>query len=325
MGNVVSVISGGCLTVTTVILLFFYVKQYIDIHRKELGILKAMGYSRLKISVSFMMFGLSVMLGTTLGYAGSFLLMPSMYELMNKENLLPKIPVCFHPVTLIYFVVIPTCVFAFLAVLYAYIKLLKPALYLIRETEERTKKRREPKTGYTELPFLKMLRRDSVRSHKTLAFFVAFGAFCFSSMLQMSASMGELSSDMMGVIEFVIGLILAGTSLILSITTVVNSNAKQISLMKVFGYSFEECMSSILGGYRILSYLGFAIGTIYQYMLIKMTVQLYSSTDIVLPEVPFHFDTCLIVLTTYLICYEGLMYYFSRKIKRLPVKIVMME
>ena len=42
-GKVVVGVSGDCLVVTTVIMLIFYVKNYIDSHGKELGILKALG------------------------------------------------------------------------------------------------------------------------------------------------------------------------------------------------------------------------------------------------------------------------------------------
>ena len=50
-GKVVSGIAGGCLIATTVVLLIFYVKNYIDSHGKELGILKALGYSEINIAV----------------------------------------------------------------------------------------------------------------------------------------------------------------------------------------------------------------------------------------------------------------------------------
>ena len=42
-GKVVAAVSGGCLAITSVIMLLFYVKNYIDTHGKELGILKALG------------------------------------------------------------------------------------------------------------------------------------------------------------------------------------------------------------------------------------------------------------------------------------------
>ncbi|MFQ6968828.1 MAG: FtsX-like permease family protein [Subdoligranulum sp.] len=52
-------------------MLLFYIKHYIDTHKKELGILKALGYSNIKIAKSFWVFGISIFIGTVTGYAGS--------------------------------------------------------------------------------------------------------------------------------------------------------------------------------------------------------------------------------------------------------------
>ena len=62
-GKVVAAVSGGCLVLTSVVMLLFYIKNYIDTHSKELGILKALGYSGLKIAKHFWVFGLSVFVG----------------------------------------------------------------------------------------------------------------------------------------------------------------------------------------------------------------------------------------------------------------------
>lgn len=60
----VSVLSGGSLFLTTVVLLCFYIGHYVDTHKKQLGILKALGYSRIAIAKGFAVFGLSVFVGT---------------------------------------------------------------------------------------------------------------------------------------------------------------------------------------------------------------------------------------------------------------------
>ena len=52
-------VSGGCLVLTAIILLIFYIKNYIDTHGKELGILKALGYSCFQIAAHFWVFGIS--------------------------------------------------------------------------------------------------------------------------------------------------------------------------------------------------------------------------------------------------------------------------
>ena len=48
--KVVCLVSGGCLLLTAIVMLLFYIKHYIDTHKKELGILKALGYSNIKIA-----------------------------------------------------------------------------------------------------------------------------------------------------------------------------------------------------------------------------------------------------------------------------------
>lgn len=75
--------------------------------------------------------------------------------------------------------------------------------------------------------------------------------------------MKDLSSFMIGAMIMLIGLFLSFTTLFLAITTVINGNTKTIAMMRVFGYSQKECSRALLGGYRPLSYIGFAIGTVY--------------------------------------------------------------
>ena len=89
--KVVCFVSGGCLLITSVIMLIFYIKHYIDTRKKELGILKALGYSNLKIAKNFWVFGISAFIGTAIGFGGAFLLMPQFYELQNEDKMMPDI------------------------------------------------------------------------------------------------------------------------------------------------------------------------------------------------------------------------------------------
>ena len=73
--QVICFVSGGCLFITSVIMLLFYIKHYIDIHKKELGILKALGYSKFKIAKNFWIFGVSVFIGSVIGFSLAFLFM----------------------------------------------------------------------------------------------------------------------------------------------------------------------------------------------------------------------------------------------------------
>ncbi len=324
--KVVCLVTGGCLSATSVIMLLFYIKHYVDTHKKELGILKALGYSNFKIARHFQVFGISILLGAAAGFGGAFLIMPAFYKLQNKDGLLPEFTVRFHPVIFLYFVVLPTAVFAALAVLYAWFKLKKPVLSLLRDslwTLGKPKKHKETKDR--ELSFTEDLKHSTLRSKKVLLFFMMFASFCFSAMTQMSFSMKDLSSVMMGVMILVIGIVLACTTLFLAITTVINGNTKTIAMMRVFGYSQRACCHALLGGYRIPAYIGFGVGTVYQYGLLRMMVDIVFRDIAGVPEYEFDFPIMCASLVCFIVMYELVMHCYSQRIRRMSVKEIMLE
>ena len=324
--KVVCLVSGGCLLLTAIVMLLFYIKHYIDTHKKELGILKALGYSNIKIAKSFWVFGIIIFIGTVTGYAGAFLIMPWFYALQNEDKMLPEITINFHPSILFYFVVLPTVCFSALSVYYAWYKFKKPVLLLLKDnmqTASKTPNHRIEKSS--ELSFVEYLKRNTLKSKKALVFFIIFASFCFSAMTQMSFSMKDLSSEMMGVMMLVIGLVLAFTTLFLAITTVINGNTKTIAMMRVFGYSQKECCRAILGGYRPLSYIGFIIGTVYQYGLLRLMVDIVFKDVEGVPTYKFDFPTMLISLACFITIYEIMMYIYSEKIKKISIKEIMIE
>ena len=326
MGKVVSAVSGGCLLLTSGIMLLFYIKNYIDTHKKELGILKALGYSNLRIARDFQVFALSVFVGTGLGFVGAFLLMPTFYRAQNAEGLFPDITVRFHPVLLVCLVIIPTAAFGLLAVWYACLQLRRPTIDLLKEKIQMPagkvsgKSDHNTKENDTDGDFLQDMKKATLRSKKVLLFLVVFGAFCFSSMMQMSASMDLLASEMFAVMIFVIGVLLSGITLFLSLTSVVRGNTKTISMMRVFGYSAKDCKYAVLGGYRIPAYIGFVIGTFYQYGLLKITLDVIFKDWEEIPEYSFDIPACIMVLICFAILYELLMYLYMRKIRKISLK-----
>ncbi len=324
--KVTCLVAGGCLLLTSVVMLFFYIKHYIDTHKKELGILKALGYSNLKIAKSFWVFGISAFIGTAIGYAGAFLIMPWFYALQNEDKMLPEITIKFHPSVLFYFVVLPTVCFSALSVYYAWHKLKKPVLLLLKDNLQIVSK--TPKHSIEkrkEISFIEDLKSSTLKSKKALVFFIIFASFCFSAMTQMSFSMKDLSSEMMGAMMLVIGLVLAFTTLFLAITTVISGNTKTIAMMRVFGYSQKECCRAILGGYRPMSYIGFVIGTIYQYALLRMMVDIVFKDIEGMPAYKFDFPVMLVSLVVFIAVYEILMHVYSEKIKKISVKEIMIE
>lgn len=324
--KVVCLVSGGCLLITSVVMLIFYCKHYIDSHKKELGILKALGYSNLKIAKNFWVFGISAFIGTAAGFGGAFLLMPRFYALQNKDKILPETGIHFHPAILLYFVILPTIVFSLLAIIYAWYKLKGPVILLLKENLQVSSKISKHRINHEgAAPFAEDLKRSTLRSKKALAFFIIFASFCFSAMTQMSFSMKDFSSEMMGVMMLIIGLVLAFTTLFLAITTVINGNTKTIAMMKVFGYSQKECCRAILGGYRPMSYLGFAIGTGYQYILLRIMVDLVFKDVEGIPAYQFHIPAMLVSLVIFILVYESLMFVYANKIRKISMKEIMAE
>lgn len=123
----------------------------------------------------------------------------------------------------------------------------------------------------------------------------------------------------------IIGLTLAFTTLFLAITTVIRGNTKTIAVMRVFGYSQKECCKAILGGYRPVSYIGFAIGTIYQYALLRIMVDIVFKDVENVPAYQFDFPVMLISLVVFIIVYEILMFAYSDKIRKISMKEIMIE
>lgn len=335
-GKVISLVSGGCLLLTSVIMLLFYIRHYIDVHKKELGILKALGYSSFKTARNFWVFGASIFFGTVIGFCGAFLIMPPFYEIQNKDKILPEITIHFHPELLLFLVILPTLVFAVLAVCYACLKLRKPVLTLLTNQMQPASKIKKHKgkehkgkehrgKDHKEFSFLTELKKNTLRSKKTLAFFILFASFCFSAMTQMSFGMKDLTSTMMSVMVLVIGLVLACTTLFLAITTVINGNTKTIAMMRTFGYSQKDCCQSLLGGYRLMAYIGFAVGTVYQYGLIRLMVGVVFRDIEGVPEYEFDVPVMILCLVLFVIVYEVIMYCYSEKIKKISVKEIMLE
>lgn len=324
MGHAVAGITGGCLVATTVVMLMFYIKNYIDTHGKELGILKALGHSRLSIAKHFWVFGLSVFIGCAIGYLIAFLYLPTFYEIQNADGLFPSLEAHFNVGLASALVLVPTVIFSSIAILYAYFKMRKPTIELLKEKHDKKVKisKKEPKK-VKDVPFLRELAFSTLKSKKSLIFFVLFSAFCFSAMVQMSFSMKQIASEAFFVMILTIGLVLAFVTLIMSLSSVAKGNAKTIAMMSVMGYKRSTSSLVILGVYRPLTYIGFIIGTVYQYVLLKLMLGLFN--DIEMPEYKFDFKALAITLAVFIVAYELVMYLYTLKIKRVPVKSVMID
>lgn len=320
--KVVCSVSGGCLFLTTVVMLFFYIKHYIDSHSKEIGILKALGYSDFKIAKDFSVFGLSVFVGCVLGYLLSFAIMPRFYQMQNKDGFLPELSVKVHFILFLLLVIVPTLVFAMIAICNSLFKLRQPCVNLLKGI---IKVKGKNRNGKDRGSFVTDMKSAVLRSRKTLLFFIAFSSFCFSAMIQMSSSMDELASEMMGMMILCIGIVLAFTTLYIAVTTVIQSNQKNIAMMRVFGYQSADCKRSILDGYRPAAYIGFIVGSLYQYVLLKIMVEIIFADIEGVPEFNFDFAAFFITLGIFIIVYEGIMLAYGRLMRKIPLKQIMSD
>lgn len=74
-----------------------------------------------------------------------------------------------------------------------------------------------------------------------------------------------------------------------------------------------------------MGYIGFAIGTIYQYVILKTAVYIIFKDIEGVPEYGFDFAQMTITLAAFIVIYEIVMYCYSEKIKKISVKEVMLE
>lgn len=322
-GRVVTCVTGGCLVATTVVMLIFYIKNYIDSHGKELGVLKALGHSRPEIARHFYVFGISVLAGAIIGCVGAQIYMPTFYRVQNEKGLLPELTPQPHPYLTAALILLPTAFFMLLAVLYAFFRMKAPVLSLIKGT--RNIKQRSGKKEADDLSYLTYLRRSILKCKKTSVFFVWFSAFCFSAMMQMSMSMQTLSSDTFAWMIMLIGMILAFMTLLMSLSSVAGSSAQTVAMMKAFGYSDRECSRSVLGGYLYIAPTGFAVGTVYQYVLLRIMVDIIFADFEGMPEYTFDVKAFLITAAAFAVTYQLIMLYYSRKISRSTIKSIMTD
>ena len=316
-------ISGGFLALIAVVMLVFYLKLYINAHCSQLGVLKAMGYSDCKISLRFCIFGVSVFIGTALGFGAGFAFMPKIYLSLTVDGL-PEVAINFHPVLLIALIFVPTVFYSVLSVLFAFYQLKKPVLDMLHGKTAKDKKEKIVRND-KDRSFLSEIFVGTLKTKKLLSFFIAFACFCFSAMVQMGFSMKQLSSEEMGIMILLIGIVLAVTTLFMATTTVLKNNVKNVSIMKAFGYSMKEYSFAVLSGYNIFAFVGFAVGTVYQYVLLKLMVGVIYKDVAAVTSYNFDIPLFFITLAVFTVLYEGIMAFYAFRMSRISVKEVMTE
>lgn len=320
--KVVCAVTGGCLALTSAVLLVFYIGHYIQEHSARFGILKALGYGDFKVSVGCAVFGFCVFIGAAVGYALSWTLMTKFYAVQNDGEIIPEVTLHYRPILLL-IVVLPTLFYSALSVLVAYFKIKAPALSLIKgEVNSRNPK---PKKSKSERSFLVELAFCVFRDRKMLVFFVGFGCFCFSAMTQMGLSMRTYASDMMGYMILVIGLVLAAMSLLLALSAAISGNAKTIAMLKANGYSLKESGIAVLGLYHIPAIIGFAIGSAYQWGVLNVMINIVFSSVEGTAHYAFDWKAFGICMAVFVAAYEALNVFYVFRIGKTSVKSIMSE
>ena len=320
----VVIITGTVLSISAAVMLMFYIKQFIDDSKHKIGILKAQGYSNNFIASKFFVFGFLVFLGSLLGYGCSHLFMPKFYESRNTDNILSELTINFHPQLLLIMVILPSLLFLVISIVYVLFNLNVPTINLLKQINSTNKKIRKRRFRQYK-NFFKELRATVLFSNKTLLFFVIFAALSFSSMIQMAFGMRDFVDGTIRIMMMVIGVILSLSILLISLEVIANSNIKNISILNIMGYSKGECSRIVLSGYRVVAYIGFAIGTVYQYFLIKTLLTVLSKK--LDSETTYNFDLISVIgsLIAFVLIYEIFILYYSNKIKDLNVKKIMMD
>ncbi len=319
--KITSALAGGFLGLIAVLMTFFYIKIYIDSHSKQLGILKALGYGNFRLAIHFWVFGLSVFIGCIAGYAGGFIAMPYVYEGL-AVNGIPAVEINFHWQLLLGLVFAPPFAFLFISFGYAAIAL-KRNLGDLLGAKVLSQKIKPVSKSYKERSFLADMCIKTISSKKLIVFFVAFSCFCYSAMVQMGFSMKTMNASLMGVFILLIGLVLAFTCMIMSVTSLINANRKNVAIMKTFGYKPAEYAVAVFAGYTPFALLGFAIGTVYQYGLLKLMVNLIFADVGEMPVYKFDVALFFITLLTFIALYAITVFLFSIRLLKVSVKEVM--
>jgi putative ABC transport system permease protein len=210
-------------------------------------------------------------------------------------------------------------------VLFAKIKLRKNPLDLIkgarREKVSRLTKKMQQKDNTQS--FQAIIRENMLLNNLVLMFFMGFAAFGFSCMVQMAFTMLPFDSGglMIGVF-LAFGLMMGLVTLLLSLTFIVNKNKKYLALMRAYGYTDRECGRAMFGGYRIVTYIGFAIGTVWQFFLIKTMASMFAKSH-ELDEVLFSWLGLWVTLAVFLVAYELILLYYKWRISKIPLKEIM--
>ncbi|MDL2292552.1 hypothetical protein LJC17_03070 [Acholeplasma sp. OttesenSCG-928-E16] len=324
MNNIIILCCAVFLGGLTVLMMLFSVRNYLKENEPQLGILKALGYRNIYIAVRNSKTSISILIGSGLAYISGLLFLPTFYKAFDGDiDILNILPV-FHIELLFFYVIMPFIFFFGLSIFYNAILLRKNALDMIKQKGKIKVRKRVYKSKNKERSFLIEYKKSNLKNSMSLIIFVFLAAFCYSAEIQMAVSMLELESAVLfSVIIGVIGILIGLSVLFISISFVIDKNKKNISMFNAFGYTNKESTMVFLDGFRKYSYIGFVIGTGYQYMLLKLMYDvIFNASDY---GVHYRFSVLglIIALASFIILYEGLIFIYKKKLQAISLKQIM--
>ena len=324
ISQVVAGVSGLVLVATALAMVLFYIHQFIEDHQTDLGILKAMGYARGQLARQFWIFGLYGLLGTLLGGLAAYTFLPHFYTTRNSAGLLTGLSLHLHWGLVLTMVLLTSLLLTAMAVGYAYHVLARPSLVLLKGSQTLRPPRKKGPQGGRE-NFLSDLRASLFWRHKFLIFLVGFAAFCIAAMLQLALSLQDMMDVALQVMMIGIGLILSLSIFYLALLTLLSRHKDSVAILKAMGYSQRDCLSVTLRPYYGVVMLGFLLGSVYQFCIMRLILWLVVGQGSQMVDSGFNWVNFVLAGFLLVIVYTGFNVYFSRRLAQVPIKAILLS
>ena len=170
----------------------------IDTEMSQLGVLKAIGYTRQELSLRYLSFGGIYLIAGLISAAMLWFVQPLYYEANNSIFELPTVEGRF-PVGLIALICLAVVViFTLFAVIVASIRLRQPALSLITKSAIKHKSQRNAKINKkcNSGKFLKDIRRIQSKTSTSSVVLILVAGFSVGTLLQMSFLIGNVTKNL---------------------------------------------------------------------------------------------------------------------------------
>ncbi|MGE7695777.1 FtsX-like permease family protein [Lysinibacillus sp. NPDC094177] len=182
------------LGLTVMVLLIITVIQNITETKSTMGVLKALGYSRIQIAKRYFLIGPFLFIGAVVGYLASYAVSPLFIKRINATFLVPNVTQNFDPVQFIMFTTIPALFFSVMAFGIVVFALRKPPLEMIHNSESVKLNFLVKRMGKNKSTnFKKAVFKAIVLNNILLVFLALLTGFMASANLQIAFSLQTMS------------------------------------------------------------------------------------------------------------------------------------